>query len=157
GQNAKRFCRTVLDPKSIGLGTIDDVDQVCGNRNDKNASAGQLEVTAVFMQELAGPNTIVRGNCSFGLFSNYPEKVDDALRQRTQARFLVNGPQTLEDFTDLMYLLLGRNWEMAKGKGYEPFSTQQIKKMIQAKYEEHDRPHAPELVKLFDQHARGGK
>lgn len=157
GQNAKRFCRTVLDPKAIALGTIDDVDQVCGNRNDKNASAGQLEVTAVFMQELAGPNTIVRGNCSFGLFSNYPEKVDDALRQRTQARFLVNGPQTLEDFTDLMYLLLGKNWEMAPGKGYEPFSTQQIKKMIQAKYEEHDRPHDKDLLRLFEQHARGGK
>ena len=157
GQNAKRFCKTVMDPKAIGFGTIDDVDQVCGNRNDKNASAGQLEVTAVFMQELAGPNTIVRGNASFGLFSNYPEKVDDALRQRTQARFLVNGPQTLEDFTDLMYLLLSPTWNMEAGKGYAPFTTQQIKKMIQAKYEEHDRPKSAELVKLFDKHARGGK
>jgi hypothetical protein len=157
GQNAKRFCRTVIDPKSIGFGTIDDVDQVCGNRNDKNASAGQLEVTSVFMQEFAGPNTIIRGNSTFALFSNYPEKVDDALRQRASARFLVNGPQTLEDFTDLMYLLLSGNWQMETGKGYQPFATQQVRKMIQAKYEEHDRPHSPDLAKLFDKHARGGK
>lgn len=157
GQNAKRFCRTVIDPKCIGFGTIDDVDQVCGNRNDKNASAGQLEVTAVFMQELAGPNTIVRGNATFGLFSNYPEKVDDALRQRTQARFLVNGPQTLEDFTDLMYLLLAKTWEQPLGKGYEPFTTQQIKKVIQQKYEEHDRPQSAQVRELFEKHARGGK
>lgn len=157
GQNAKRFCQTVLDPKSIGLGTIDDVDQVCGNRNDKNISAGQLEVTAVLMQELAGPNTVIRGNASFGMFSNYPEKVDDALRQRTQARFLVNGPQTLEDFTDLMYLLLGPTWKLERGAGYEPFSTQQIKEVIKAKYEEHDRPHSPQLAELFDEHAKGGK
>jgi hypothetical protein len=157
GQNAKRFCRAVMDPRAIGFGTIDDVDQVCGNRNDKNASAGQLEVTAVFMQEFAGPNTVVRGNASFALFSNYPEKVDDALRQRTQARFNVDGPQSLEDFTDLFYLLLSRHWAMDLGKEYEPFTTQQVRRVIQAKYAEHDRPRSPELAQLFDRHARGGK
>ncbi|MBI4862294.1 MAG: AAA family ATPase [Candidatus Riflebacteria bacterium] len=157
GQNAKRFCRTVLDPRGIGFGTIDDVDQVCANRNDKNSSAGQLEVTAVFMQEFAGPNTVVRGNASFGLFSNYPEKVDDALRQRTQARFLVDGPRTLEDFTDLLHLLLSPNWEMPLGAGYQPFTTQQVRRVIQTKYEQHARPQAPALVKIFDEHARGGK
>jgi len=157
GQNAKRFCREVLDPKSIGFGTIDDVDQVCGNRNDKNASAGQLEVTALFMQEFAGPNTVVRGNSTFALFSNYPEKVDDALRQRTQARFLVDGPQTQEDFTDLLFLLLGSNWTMPLGSGYESFTTQQVRKVIQAKYAEHDRPRSAALSALFEKHAKDGK
>jgi hypothetical protein len=157
GQNAKRFCKSLLDPTVLGFGTIDDVDQVCGNRNDKNASAGQLEVTAVFMSEFAGPNTVIRGNTTFGLFSNYPEKVDDALRQRTQARFLVNGPQTLEDFTDLFHLLLGQNWEMATGKGYTPYETQQIREIIQAKYEEHNRPQATAISKIFDGAAKSGK
>jgi hypothetical protein len=157
GQNAKRFCKAVMDSRGLGFGTIDDVDQVCGNRNDKNASAGQLEVTAVFMQEFAGPNTIVRGNASFGLFSNYPEKVDDALRQRTQGRFLVDGPQTLEDFTDLIYILLGKNWQMEPGRGYEPFATQRVRQMILQKYAEHGRPRSPAILKLFEQHARNGK
>lgn len=156
GQNAKRFVKSVMDPRVIGFGTIDDVDQVCANRNDKNASAGQLEVTAVFMQEFAGPATIIRGNSSFGLFSNYPEKVDDALRQRTQSRFLVNGPQTLDDFTDLMFLLLGKHWDLSLGEGYEPYATQQIRKMIQTKYAEYDRPRSPELLKIFEKAAKGG-
>lgn len=156
GQNAKRFCRTLLDPRAIGFGTIDDVDQVCGNRNDRNASAGQLEVTAVFMSEFAGPATVVRGNTTFGLFSNYPEKVDDALRQRTQARFLVDGPQTLEDFTDLMVLQLGEVIQMENGLGYTPFASQQIREVIRAKYAEHDRPASPELARIFETCAKGG-
>lgn len=39
------------------------------------------------MDAFAGANTVVRGNCTFGMFSNYPENVDDALRQRSGARF----------------------------------------------------------------------
>ena len=117
GQNARRFCDEILDPRGVGFGSLDDVDQVCGNRSDRNASAGQLEVTAVLMQQLGGASTVVRGNASFGLFSNYPEKVDDALRQRAQARFLVDGPQTREDFTDLFHILLGSPLRDAARRG----------------------------------------
>ncbi len=150
GQNAKRFCETVLDPRVVGFGTIDDVDQVCGQRGDKNASAGQLEVTAVFMQQLGGALTVVRGNASFGLFSNYPEKVDDALRQRAQSRFLVDGPKTREDFTDLLHILLHRNFELPLGDGYEPRVTQRVREVIREKYGEHDVPRSPELRRVFD-------
>lgn len=150
GQNAKRFCRSVLDPRVVGFGTVDDVDQVCGNRHDKNASAGQLEVTALFMQELGGAHTVVRGNASFGLFSNYPEKVDDALRQRAQARFLVDGPRTHEDFTDLLHILLGSSWELPLG-GHEPLATQQVRKVIAEKYGEHAIPRSPGLRKVFEE------
>ena len=150
GHNAKRFCRSILDRRVVGFGTVDDVDQVCGNRGDRNASSGQLEVTAVFMQELGGANTVVRGNASFGLFSNYPEKVDDALRQRTQARFTVDGPQTQEDYTDLLHILLGESWEMPLGAGYEPLATQEIRRMIDQKYAEHDTPTSDTLRAVFE-------
>ena len=143
----------MLDPRVVAFGTIDDVDQVCGNRNDKNASAGQLEVTAVFMQQFGGANTVVRGNASFGLFSNYPEKVDDALRQRTQARFLVDGPQTRDDFTDLFHILLARSWELPLGSGYEPLSAQAIGQVIEAKYAQHDEPRSPALRRIFENRA----
>ena len=151
GQNAKRFCQTVLDPRGVGFGTIDDVDQVCGSRYDKNASAGQLEVTAVFMQEFAGAKTVVRGNASFGLFSNYPEKVDEALRQRAQARFEVDGPRTQEDFTDLLHILLERDWRLPLGAGYEPRAAQRVRRMIQDKYAEHDVPRSPALRRIYEE------
>ncbi len=150
GQNAKRFCQYVMDPRAVGFGTIDDVDQVCGNRNDRHASAGQLEVTGVLMQELGGASTVVRGNASIGLFSNHPGRVDDALRQRMQARFLVDGPRTLEDFTDLLHILLGRSFELPLGEGYQPLATQQVRRVIEEKYAEHGVPKSPALREILD-------
>ena len=84
-QNAKAFIQQIIDPNVIGFGTIDDIDQLAGKRGDRQSSAGQLEITAVLMESFAGANTVVRGNCTFGMFSNYPENVDDALRQRAAA------------------------------------------------------------------------
>jgi hypothetical protein len=151
GQNAKRFCGAIMDPRVVGFGTVDDVDQVCGNRNDRNASAGQLEVTGVLMQELGGANTVIRGNATFGLFSNFPEKVDAALRQRTQARFQVDGPETHEDFTDLFHLLLSKSCELPLGGDYEPLATQEIRRVIEEKYGEHDVPSSPALSKILEE------
>ena len=94
GQNCRQFIDNVLNPRAIGFGTVDDIDQVAAKRSDDRASAGQQEITGVLMDAFAGAGTVVRGNCSFGMFSNYPENVDDALRQRAGARWLVDGPQT---------------------------------------------------------------
>ena len=116
GQNAKAFIDGVLDPSVIGFGTIDDIDQVAGKRGDRQSTAGQQEVTAVFMGAFAGANTVVRGNCTFGMFSNFPENVDDALRQRAGARFLVDGPQSREDYIDILALLLGKNHAIPVGE-----------------------------------------
>ncbi|MFK7836723.1 MAG: ATP-binding protein, partial [Sulfitobacter sp.] len=115
GQNAKALINNVIDPSVIGFGTIDDIDQLAGKRGDRQSSAGQLEITAVLMESFAGANTVVRGNCTFGMFSNYPENVDDALRQRAGARFLVDGPQTREDYVDILYLLMGKNHDIPLG------------------------------------------
>ncbi|MEY1556738.1 ATP-binding protein [Yoonia sp. R2331] len=149
GQNAKAFINNVLDPGVIGFGTIDDIDQLAGKRGDRQSSAGQLEITAVLMESFAGANTVVRGNCTFGMFSNYPENVDDALRQRAGARFLVDGPQTRDDYIDILYLLMGRNHDIPVGN-HEVFSAQEIKKAVAASFESHSRPHEPGLMKVFD-------
>ena len=149
GQNAKAFIQNVLDPGVIGFGTIDDIDQIAGKRGDRQSSAGQQEVTAVFMEAFAGANTIVRGNCTFGMFSNYPENVDDALRQRAGARFLVDGPQTREDYIDILYLLMGRNHSIPVGD-HEVFAAQEIKKAVSASFESHNRPHEEGLMAVFD-------
>ncbi len=149
GQNAKAFINTVLDPAVIGFGTIDDIDQLAGKRGDRQSSAGQLEITAVLMESFAGANTVVRGNCTFGMFSNYPENVDDALRQRAGARFLVDGPQTQEDYIDILYLLMGKNHDIPLGR-HDVFAAQEIKKAVAASFESHARPHEAGLINVFD-------
>ncbi|MEC7258680.1 MAG: ATP-binding protein, partial [Pseudomonadota bacterium] len=150
GQNAKAFINTIIDPGAIGFGTIDDIDQLAGKRGDRQSSAGQLEITAVLMESFAGANTVVRGNCTFGMFSNYPENVDDALRQRAGARFLVDGPQTREDYIDILYLLMGKNHDIPLG-AHDAFAAQEIKTAVAASFESHSRPHEAGLLKVFDQ------
>ncbi len=152
-QNAKSFVNTILDPGVIGFGTIDDIDQLAGKRGDRQSSAGQLEITAVLMESFAGANTVVRGNCTFGMFSNYPENVDDALRQRAGARFLVDGPQTRDDYIDILYLLMGRNHDIPLG-AHEPFAAQEIKKAVAASFESHARPQEDALLHVFERVAR---
>ncbi|WP_299744760.1 ATP-binding protein [uncultured Tateyamaria sp.] len=149
GQNAKAFINNVIDPNVIGFGTIDDIDQLAGKRGDRQSSAGQLEITAVLMESFAGANTVVRGNCTFGMFSNYPENVDDALRQRAGARFLVDGPRTREDYIDILALLMGKNHDIPMG-AHELFSAQEIKKAVAASFDSHSRPHEPGLMEVFD-------
>jgi hypothetical protein len=153
GQNAKAFITNVLDPAVIGFGTIDDIDQIAGKRGDKQSSAGQQEVTAVFMEAFAGANTVVRGNCTFGMFSNFPENVDDALRQRAGARFLVDGPQTREDYIDILALLMGKNHAIPVG-AHDLFAAQEMKRAVAASFEGHARPQEEGLVRVWDQVGR---
>ncbi|MDF1802315.1 ATP-binding protein [Thalassovita sp.] len=149
GQNAKAFINNVLDPGVIGFGTIDDIDQIAGKRGDRQSSAGQQEVTAVFMEAFAGANTVVRGNCTFGMFSNYPENVDDALRQRAGARFLVDGPQTREDYIDILALLMGKKHDIPLGD-HDLYAAQEIKRAVARSFEAHARPQEAGLLEVFD-------
>lgn len=148
GQNAKAFIDAVLDPASIGFGTVDDIDQVAGKRGDRQSSSGQQEITAVLMEAFAGANTVVRGNCTFGMFSNYPENVDDALRQRAGARFLVDGPQSREDYIDILAVLLGKNHTIPVGK-HELFVSQEIRRAVKTGFEHHNTPQEEGLVKVW--------
>ncbi|MCC0062497.1 MAG: ATP-binding protein [Defluviimonas sp.] len=140
GQNARAFITSVMDPAVIGFGTVDDIDQVAGKRGDRQSSAGQQEITAVLMEAFAGANTVVRGNCTFGMFSNYPENVDDALRQRAGARFLVDGPQSREDYIDILALLLGKNHSIPLGE-HELYAAQEIRRAVAASFDGHSVPH----------------
>ncbi|WP_135501628.1 AAA family ATPase [Roseovarius aestuariivivens] len=148
-QNAKDFINGVLDPGVIGFGTIDDIDQLAGRRGDRQSSAGQLEITAVLMESFAGAQTVVRGNCTFGMFSNFPENVDDALRQRAGARFLVDGPQTREDYIDILHLLMGKNHDIPLGE-HDLYAAQEIRRAVAASYEGHNRPQEEGLLAVWE-------
>jgi hypothetical protein len=149
GQNCKDFINNVLNPKAIGFGTIDDVDQVAAKRSDDRASAGQQEVTAVLMESFAGASTVVRGNATFGMFSNYPENVDDALRQRAGARWLVDGPQSREDYIDIFALLAGKNHSIPLGD-HKLYANQEIKKAVTETYSSYAKPHEEGLAAVWD-------
>jgi energy-coupling factor transporter ATP-binding protein EcfA2 len=149
GQNARAFIDNVMDPAVIGFGTVDDIDQVAGKRGDRQSSAGQQEVTAVLMEAFSGANTVVRGNCSFGMFSNYPENVDDALRQRAGARFLVDGPQTRADYIDILALLLGKRHDIPLGE-HDLYAAQAIERAVAASYDSHGVPHEEGLRAVWD-------
>lgn len=149
GQNCRAFVDNVLNPRAIGFGTVDDVDQVAAKRSDDRASAGQQEITGVLMEAFAGASTVVRGNCTFGMFSNYPENVDDALRQRAGARWLVDGPQTEADYIDIFVLLAGRNHQIPLGE-HKLYAAQEIQRAVTEAYEEHRRPQEEGLVKVFE-------
>lgn len=148
GQNCRSFINRVIDTKSIGFGTIDDIDQVAGSRDDRNSSSGQQEVTAVLMDAFAGAYTNVIGNASFFMASNYPEKVDGALRQRAAMRWLIDGPQTKNDYIDILYLLLGKT-SIPNGD-HDFFSDQAIKKIIQETYKSHGKPKEDNLLQIWD-------
>ncbi|WP_432287340.1 AAA family ATPase [Aminobacter sp. BA135] len=149
GQNCRQFINNVLNPRAIGFGTIDDIDQVAARRSDDRASAGQQEITGVLMDAFAGAGTVVRGNCSFGMFSNYPENVDDALRQRAGARWLVDGPQTRDDYIDIFVLLAGKNHKIPLGE-HELYAAQEIQRAVTEAYEEHAKPQEDGLEKVYD-------
>ncbi|MER9171477.1 ATP-binding protein [Mesorhizobium australicum] len=153
GQNCRQFINNVLNPRVIGFGTIDDIDQVAARRSDDRASAGQQEITGVLMDAFAGAATVVRGNCSFGMFSNYPENVDDALRQRAGARWLVDGPQTRDDYVDIFVLLAGKNHEIPLGK-HELYAAQEIQRAVTEAYEEHEKPREDGLVRVYERYMK---
>lgn len=150
GQNARTFINTVIDPSVIGFGTIDDIDQIAGKRGDKQSSSGQQEITAVLMEAFAGTSTIVRGNVTFGMFSNYAESIDDALRQRAGARFLIDGPKTQADYTDIFALLLGKQHDIPVGE-HELMNAQVIRTAVADSLERHSTPQEHGLAKIWDE------
>jgi energy-coupling factor transporter ATP-binding protein EcfA2 len=149
GQNCKQFIDNVLNPRAIGFGTVDDIDQVAAKRSDDRASAGQHEVTGVLMSAFSGAMTVIRGNSTFGMFSNYPENVDDALRQRAGARWLVDGPQTRDDYIDIFVLLAGKNHEIPLGD-HQLYAAQEIQRAVSTAYESHSKPHEDGLMKVYE-------
>ncbi|TIM11573.1 MAG: ATP-binding protein, partial [Mesorhizobium sp.] len=153
GQNCRQFINNVLNPRVIGFGTIDDIDQVAARRSDDRASAGQQEITGVLMDAFGGAATVVRGNCSFGMFSNYPENVDDALRQRAGARWLVDGPQTRDDYIDIFVLLAGKNHKIPLGD-HKLYAAQEIQRAVMEAYEEHEKPREDGLMKVYERYMK---
>jgi len=101
------------------------------------------------MESFAGASTVIRGNCTFGMFSNYPENVDDALRQRAGARWLVDGPQTEDDYIDIFAMLVGKNHKIPLGD-HQLFAGQEIKQAVSVSYAQHLLPQEEGLLAVWE-------
>jgi len=101
------------------------------------------------MESFAGASTVVRGNCTFGMFSNYPENVDDALRQRAGGRWLIDGPQSEADYIDIFALLIGKNHSIPLGQ-HELYANQEIRRAVSVSYEKHNRPEEDGLIAVWE-------
>jgi energy-coupling factor transporter ATP-binding protein EcfA2 len=148
GQNARAFVNAIIDPRVIGFGTIDDIDQIAGRRGDRQSSSGQQEITAVLMEAFAGASTVVRGNATFGMFSNHAENIDDALRQRAGARLLIEGPRTQADYIEILGLLMGRRHDIPIGS-HDASRGRILQQAVSDSYAGHARPEAPAISAIF--------
>ncbi|MDX5434310.1 MAG: hypothetical protein LPK20_12140, partial [Halomonas sp.] len=73
------------------------------------------------------------------------------------ARFLVDGPQTREDYIDVLHLLLGGNHEIPLGE-HDLYAAQEIKQAVARSFESHNRPQEDMLLAVFDRvHSRVGE
>ncbi|MDB6178660.1 ATP-binding protein [Paracoccus sp. Z330] len=149
GQNARAFVNAIVDPKVIGFGSIDDIDQIAGRRGDRQSSSGQQEITAVLMEAFAGASTVVRGNATFGMFSNHAENIDDALRQRASARLRIDGPKSRDDYIDILGLLMGSRHQIPVGD-HDLMRAQAMQQAVAIEYRDHSRPLETGLAQVFD-------
>jgi len=68
----------------------------------------------------------------------------------------VDGPQTREDYIDILALLLGRKHDIPLGD-HRLFEAQVIEKAVAKSFESHNRPHEDWLMKVFERvHAQVG-
>jgi len=62
---------------------------------------------------------------------------------------LVDGPQTREDYIDILYLLMGKNHDIPTG-AHEVFSAQEIETAVAASFDKHARPQEAGLIEVFE-------
>jgi hypothetical protein len=75
------------------------------------------------------------------------------LRQRAGARWLVDGPQTREDYIDIFALLAGKNHSIPLGD-HKLYANQEIKRAVAGSYEAHSRPQEEGLAAVWDRFVR---
>jgi len=118
------------DQNALSLGIFDDLDLLTTTRRE--AQGADNDINNIIMQYLDGVYTLRLGNViNFGA-TNKPTGLDDALRNRFNDRFLIDGPVSAEDFADIVNLELKQLIKIGKlkidnGKGYKPFDTQDIR------------------------------
>jgi hypothetical protein len=61
----------------------------------------------------------------------------------------VDGPQSREDYIDILSLLLGKNHAIPLGE-HDLFVAQEIKRAVAASFEGHSKPHEEGLLRVWE-------
>ena len=137
GQNCRQPSSTMCHEPARVIGFRHDRRHRPGGgqerSDDRDRRPGSMRSPAVLMSAFCrAPMTVIRGNCSRSACSPTIRKmVDDALRQRAGARWLVDGPQTRDDYIDILALLLaGKNH--ARSTGWRPQALCRARKSSEA-------------------------
>ena len=96
------------DPGRLSIMCLDDVDLLFagGDRSSPGMGGGDRDILKGLMDFFSGVGSAYSGSYITIAATNAPTATDAALRQRFVARFPVMGPETPEDFADLIALLL---------------------------------------------------
>ncbi|MBI4991715.1 MAG: AAA family ATPase [Candidatus Harrisonbacteria bacterium] len=98
-----QLLEVVKDPATLTLLFVDDIDLLLsGNRDTAGTSGADMDIMKALMDFFAGTGTNYIGNYIAVAATNKPTATDDALRQRFVYRAIIQGPQSTEDYTDLV-------------------------------------------------------
>ena len=88
-----------LDVKSLNLVYFDDVDLLIPGRQAGNINSADQDILKLFMDYLAGVDTIFRGNTISIAATNNAVSMDPAFRQRMKGRYSIDGPTKPEHYS----------------------------------------------------------
>jgi len=107
GQLLAQLLLGVQDPTVLSLLFVDDIDLLLkGDRNAAGTNSADLDLMKGLMDFFSGTGTRYRGNYVGLAATNQPTATEAALRQRFVHRAIIKGPQTAEDYIDLVALEL---------------------------------------------------
>jgi Cdc6-like AAA superfamily ATPase len=128
---------SVLDPSTLSLLLVDDIDLLLSNRDDPGSGGADKDLLKGLMDFFSGIGTNYKGNYSSVAATNKPTGVDDALRQRFVYRVMVTGAETWEDYADLVAIQLRKpvRYGLVKidEKGYRPLQRTRPKLLTNSK------------------------
>ena len=137
GKMLADLIQSVLNPKTLALLLVDDIDLLLSNRDDPGAGGADKDLLKGLMDFFSGIGTNYKGNYSSIAATNKPTGVDDALRQRFVYRVMVTGAETWEDYADLVALQLKKAMKYGlvqiNDNGYTPLSRTRPKLLLDHK------------------------
>ena len=94
------------DLSSLSSLAVDDGESIFSRRDQESALVEMGNVQS-FLSFLNGVSTAYRGNYLVMLTTNCPDRLDPALRERFTSSLVLDGPQTPQDYCDILKLRTG--------------------------------------------------
>lgn len=156
-KNMLAWMKPMQDPNRIVWAPIDDAENILENRVHQGVSEGVKAAIGVFLRYTEGAYAINRGNSSIGVFTNIPENIDPAVMSRIQARFNIDGAQSVTDIIDQNYLFWSKIEEFEPGfvrmsdpEGHQYLAKQGAAKDFGEISEDLNEPQNSEVKVIFE-------